>query len=475
MKNTHRLTLTALAVSAFSLCAFAEGDIARKEELENKMSVQTKTFVVVVWDAELNDWKLQLTQNVDHSLSFYDDMGAIVLDMNNFSVTGIDGEDGDATTNGGNGAPGIYIEASSSSAAPTVMTIVNGSVYGGNGGNGRDCGKGGLALDYSSVNLIEGVELIASTGAIAQDGFDGEFIGSYHLVHDIFAEYYSEEAIHIDNNAEDGGWNVYLSEECNETWVIPDNLGKISVYFDLSGNFSSDYVLYGPCGAEGGTNNTNERFDFNGESGEPAIIFVHGEEYDEEYGVTELHLNVIGNSFVYVSGGDGGMGGYSDNMPGNGGDGAPCIWIEDVDVVDPNVSVSVGPSIDVCGGSGGDGVNGGNGGNGGEAIYANVKSNEGAIDGGWGGNGASGLRAGEGGNGAPAVVGNVFYNNGFIYGGCGGNGGDAQTGFGGCGGMGAPAIIGEVIEEGEDSDIGDGDDGEAGADGRGGALRLLIK
>lgn len=326
-----------------------------------------------------------------------DDLPAAVLDLGGQSLVGTNGVNGTETTAGTSGGPALILDHL------TLASVVNGSLVGGNGGDGNPSGKGSPAIvDETGA----AVEVTAGMAAIIQRGRDGsDFRGKY------IREMFPEPTYEVTGPDADGVYTVTLQADVIGPVMIPDNLGKVKI--DLNG-----HTITGPNGETGSATEA-------GTSGQSAIIVYHDGTKSGE--PTELAL-VDGDhdTSADIIGGNGGDG----NPPGNG---APAIKVNGD--VQTGVTLEVGEDVDIQGGKGGNALgvdadgNGVPGGQGGAGVDGNVKSNDGTITGGAGGNGSNGgATGGNGGNGGAGVTGGVGEGSGTVTDGANGESGQASGG-----------------------------------------------
>ena len=195
-------------------------DTDRLKELEEGLSGIVPEHGEIVWDDESGDWILSIDDDLTGPVEFPDNLGALTVKLNGHSITGAAGTAGDKQTDGGDGAAAIRFVAAEGDGAATTLTFTDGTVTGGNGGDGRVGGAGG-ALYESGEGVREGVS--ATPGAA---GADGATLGNYADLVEVFGETEGVEVVWSDD---DDAYIVRLTGDIDGTLEIPDNIGHVIV------------------------------------------------------------------------------------------------------------------------------------------------------------------------------------------------------------------------------------------------------
>ena len=343
---------------------------------------ENSNVTVIVGDD--GNYKVIVKKDIDHTVEIPDTWGNVTIDLNGKTITGDNATDTDKAK------PGLeFVKDGSINEHPgTNLTVINGTIKGGDGSEKHPDGAAG-------IGTAEDPENPENAGVTV--GKDGNIIGGNGADT-------RDEAAGSASKGGDGGAGIEgdITPTVNGGSVTGGNGGK-----------GSDSATGKPGdGGNGGAGITTDN----------KVTIIEGT----------------------VSGGNGGAGGNATgdnkNDGGNGGTGGSGV--------DGGGDIIIGPGTDkpdISGGNGGNGGNsnngnGGTGGNGGNGTETDGKTenNGGNISGGNGGNGGNSENGngGTGGNGGSGTDGKTENNGGNITGGNGGNGGNSNNGTGGNGGNG---------------------------------------
>ena len=343
---------------------------------------ENSNVTVIVGDD--GNYKVIVKKDIDHTVEIPDTWGNVTIDLNGKTITGDNATDTDKAK------PGLeFVKDGSINEHPgTNLTVINGTIKGGDGSEKHPDGAAG-------IGTAEDPENPENAGVTV--GKDGNIIGGNGADT-------RDEAAGSASKGGDGGAGIEgdITPTVNGGSVTGGNGGK-----------GSDSATGKPGdGGNGGAGITTDN----------KVTIIEGT----------------------VSGGNGGAGGNATgdnkNDGGNGGTGGSGV--------DGGGDIIIGPGTDkpdISGGNGGNGGNsnngnGGTGGNGGNGTETDGKTenNGGNISGGNGGNGGNSENGngGTGGNGGSGSKGETENNGGNTSGGSGGNGGDSNNGNGGTGGNG---------------------------------------
>ena len=343
---------------------------------------ENSNVTVIVGDD--GNYKVIVKKDIDHTVEIPDTWGNVTIDLNGKTITGDNATDTDKAK------PGLeFVKDGSINEHPgTNLTVINGTIKGGDGSEKHPDGAAG-------IGTAEDPENPENAGVTV--GKDGNIIGGNGADT-------RDEAAGSASKGGDGGAGIEgdITPTVNGGSVTGGNGGK-----------GSDSATGKPGdGGNGGAGITTDN----------KVTIIEGT----------------------VSGGNGGAGGNATgdnkNDGGNGGTGGSGV--------DGGGDIIIGPGTDkpdISGGNGGNGGNsnngnGGTGGNGGNGTETDGKTenNGGNITGGNGGNGGNSENGngGTGGNGGSGTDGKTENNGGNITGGNGGNGGNSNNGTGGNGGNG---------------------------------------
>ncbi len=343
---------------------------------------ENSNVTVIVGDD--GNYKVIVKKDIDHTVEIPDTWGNVTIDLNGKTITGDNATDTDKAK------PGLeFVKDGSINEHPgTNLTVINGTIKGGDGSEKHPDGAAG-------IGTAEDPENPENAGVTV--GKDGNIIGGNGADT-------RDEAAGSASKGGDGGAGIEgdITPTVNGGSVTGGNGGK-----------GSDSATGKPGdGGNGGAGITTDN----------KVTIIEGT----------------------VSGGNGGAGGNATgdnkNDGGNGGTGGSGV--------DGGGDIIIGPGTDkpdISGGNGGNGGNsnngnGGTGGNGGNGTETDGKTenNGGNISGGNGGNGGNSNNGngGTGGNGGSGSKGETENNGGNITGGNGGNGGNSNNGTGGNGGNG---------------------------------------
>ena len=113
-------------------------------------------------------WSVWLTNDVAGTVNVAGDLGTVTLNLNGYSITAADGEEGTETTAGGDGDPAIVITPSAERCIQ--LTIVNrtqdadSSIIGGDGGGGHPAGAGASAIIFAEVEGLDSSDCLWQIG-----------------------------------------------------------------------------------------------------------------------------------------------------------------------------------------------------------------------------------------------------------------------------------------------------------------------
>ncbi len=366
---------------------------------------ENSNVTVIVGDD--GNYKVIVKKDIDHTVEIPDTWGNVTIDLNGKTITGDNATDTDKAK------PGLeFVKDGSINEHPgTNLTVINGTIKGGDGSEKHPDGAAG-------IGTAEDPENPENAGVTV--GKDGNIIGGNGADT-------RDEAAGSASKGGDGGAGIEgdITPTVNGGSVTGGNGGK-----------GSDSATGKPGdGGNGGAGITTDN----------KVTIIEGT----------------------VSGGNGGAGGNATgdnkNDGGNGGTGGSGV--------DGGGDIIIGPGTDkpdISGGNGGNGGNsnngnGGTGGNGGNGTETDGKTenNGGNISGGNGGNGGNSENGngGTGGNGGSGSKGETENNGGNTSGGSGGNGGDSNNGNGGTGGNGGSGTDGKTENNGGNITGGNGGNG----------------
>ena len=375
---------------------------------------ENSNVTVIVGDD--GNYKVIVKKDIDHTVEIPDTWGNVTIDLNGKTITGDNATDTDKAK------PGLeFVKDGSINEHPgTNLTVINGTIKGGDGSEKHPDGAAG-------IGTAEDPENPENAGVTV--GKDGNIIGGNGADT-------RDEAAGSASKGGDGGAGIEgdITPTVNGGSVTGGNGGK-----------GSDSATGKPGdGGNGGAGITTDN----------KVTIIEGT----------------------VSGGNGGAGGNATgdnkNDGGNGGTGGSGV--------DGGGDIIIGPGTDkpdISGGNGGNGGNsnngnGGTGGNGGNGTETDGKTenNGGNISGGNGGNGGNSENGngGTGGNGGSGSKGETENNGGNTSGGSGGNGGDSNNGNGGTGGNGGSGTDGKTENNGGNITGGNGGNGGNSNNGTGG-------
>ena len=375
---------------------------------------ENSNVTVIVGDD--GNYKVIVKKDIDHTVEIPDTWGNVTIDLNGKTITGDNATDTDKAK------PGLeFVKDGSINEHPgTNLTVINGTIKGGDGSEKHPDGAAG-------IGTAEDPENPENAGVTV--GKDGNIIGGNGADT-------RDEAAGSASKGGDGGAGIEgdITPTVNGGSVTGGNGGK-----------GSDSATGKPGdGGNGGAGITTNN----------KVTIIEGT----------------------VSGGNGGAGGNATgdnkNDGGNGGTGGSGV--------DGGGDIIIGPGTDkpdISGGNGGNGGNsnngnGGTGGNGGNGTETDGKTenNGGNISGGNGGNGGNSENGngGTGGNGGSGSKGETENNGGNTSGGSGGNGGDSNNGNGGTGGNGGSGTDGKTENNGGNITGGNGGNGGNSNNGTGG-------
>ena len=375
---------------------------------------ENSNVTVIVGDD--GNYKVIVKKDIDHTVEIPDTWGNVTIDLNGKTITGDNATDTDKAK------PGLeFVKDGSINEHPgTNLTVINGTIKGGDGSEKHPDGAAG-------IGTAEDPENPENAGVTV--GKDGNIIGGNGADT-------RDEAAGSASKGGDGGAGIKgdITPTVNGGSVTGGNGGK-----------GSDSATGKPGdGGNGGAGITTDN----------KVTIIEGT----------------------VSGGNGGAGGNATgddkNDGGNGGNGGSGV--------DGGGDIIIGPGTDkpdISGGNGGNGGNsnngnGGTGGNGGNGTETDGKTenNGGNISGGNGGNGGNSENGngGTGGNGGSGSKGETENNGGNTSGGSGGNGGDSNNGNGGTGGNGGSGTDGKTENNGGNITGGNGGNGGNSNNGTGG-------
>ena len=375
---------------------------------------ENSNVTVIVGDD--GNYKVIVKKDIDHTVEIPDTWGNVTIDLNGKTITGDNATDTDKAI------PGLeFVKDGSINEHPgTNLTVINGTIKGGDGSEKHPDGAAG-------IGTAEDPENPENAGVTV--GKDGNIIGGNGADT-------RDEAAGSASKGGDGGAGIEgdITPTVNGGSVTGGNGGK-----------GSDSATGKPGdGGNGGAGITTDN----------KVTIIEGT----------------------VSGGNGGAGGNATgdnkNDGGNGGTGGSGV--------DGGGDIIIGPGTDkpdISGGNGGNGGNsnngnGGTGGNGGNGTETDGKTenNGGNISGGNGGNGGNSENGngGTGGNGGSGSKGETENNGGNTSGGSGGNGGDSNNGNGGTGGNGGSGTDGKTENNGGNITGGNGGNGGNSNNGTGG-------
>ena len=375
---------------------------------------ENSNVTVIVGDD--GNYKVIVKKDIDHTVEIPDTWGNVTIDLNGKTITGDNATDTDKAK------PGLeFVKDGSINEHPgTNLTVINGTIKGGDGSEKHPDGAAG-------IGTAEDPENPENAGVTV--GKDGNIIGGNGADT-------RDEAAGSASKGGDGGAGIEgdITPTVNGGSVTGGNGGK-----------GSDSATGKPGdGGNGGAGITTDN----------KVTIIEGT----------------------VSGGNGGAGGNvtgdNKNDGGNGGTGGSGV--------DGGGDIIIGPGTDkpdISGGNGGNGGNsnngnGGTGGNGGNGTETDGKTenNGGNISGGNGGNGgdSNNGNGGTGGNGGSGSKGETENNGGNTSGGSGGNGGDSNNGNGGTGGNGGSGTDGKTENNGGNITGGNGGNGGNSNNGTGG-------
>ena len=375
---------------------------------------ENSNVTVIVGDD--GNYKVIVKKDIDHTVEIPDTWGNVTIDLNGKTITGDNATDTDKAK------PGLeFVKDGSINEHPgTNLTVINGTIKGGDGSEKHPDGAAG-------IGTAEDPENPENAGVTV--GKDGNIIGGNGADT-------RDEAAGSASKGGDGGAGIEgdITPTVNGGSVTGGNGGK-----------GSDSATGKPGdGGNGGAGITTDN----------KVTIIEGT----------------------VSGGNGGAGGNATgdnkNDGGNGGNGGSGV--------DGGGDIIIGPGTDkpdISGGNGGNGGNsnngnGGTGGNGGNGTETDGKTenNGGNISGGNGGNGGNSENGngGTGGNGGSGSKGETENNGGNTSGGSGGNGGDSNNGNGGTGGNGGSGTDGKTENNGGNITGGNGGNGGNSNNGTGG-------
>ena len=375
---------------------------------------ENSNVTVIVGDD--GNYKVIVKKDIDHTVEIPDTWGNVTIDLNGKTITGDNATDTDKAK------PGLeFVKDGSINEHPgTNLTVINGTIKGGDGSEKHPDGAAG-------IGTAEDPENPENAGVTV--GKDGNIIGGNGADT-------RDEAAGSASKGGDGGAGIKgdITPTVNGGSVTGGNGGK-----------GSDSATGKPGdGGNGGAGITTDN----------KVTIIEGT----------------------VSGGNGGAGGNATgddkNDGGNGGNGGSGV--------DGGGDIIIGPGTDkpdISGGNGGNGGNsnngnGGTGGNGGNGTETDGKTenNGGNISGGNGGIGGNSENGngGTGGNGGSGSKGETENNGGNTSGGSGGNGGDSNNGNGGTGGNGGSGTDGKTENNGGNITGGNGGNGGNSNNGTGG-------
>ena len=375
---------------------------------------ENSNVTVIVGDD--GNYKVIVKKDIDHTVEIPDTWGNVTIDLNGKTITGDNATDTDKAK------PGLeFVKDGSINEHPgTNLTVINGTIKGGDGSEKHPDGAAG-------IGTAEDPENPENAGVTV--GKDGNIIGGNGADT-------RDEAAGSASKGGDGGAGIEgdITPTVNGGSVTGGNGGK-----------GSDSATGKPGdGGNGGAGITTDN----------KVTIIEGT----------------------ISGGNGGAGGNATgdnkNDGGNGGTGGSGV--------DGGGDIIIGPGTDkpdISGGNGGNGGNsnngnGGTGGNGGNGTETDGKTenNGGNISGGNGGNGGNSENGngGTGGNGGSGSKGETENNGGNTSGGSGGNGGDSNNGNGGTGGNGGSGTDGKTENNGGNITGGNGGNGGNSNNGTGG-------
>ena len=375
---------------------------------------ENSNVTVIVGDD--GNYKVIVKKDIDHTVEIPDTWGNVTIDLNGKTITGDNATDTDKAK------PGLeFVKDGSINEHPgTNLTVINGTIKGGDGSEKHPDGAAG-------IGTAEDPENPENAGVTV--GKDGNIIGGNGADT-------RDEAAGSASKGGDGGAGIEgdITPTVNGGSVTGGNGGK-----------GSDSATGKPGdGGNGGAGITTDN----------KVTIIEGT----------------------VSGGNGGAGGNATgdnkNDGGNGGTGGSGV--------DGGGDIIIRPGTDkpdISGGNGGNGGNsnngnGGTGGNGGNGTETDGKTenNGGNISGGNGGNGGNSENGngGTGGNGGSGSKGETENNGGNTSGGSGGNGGDSNNGNGGTGGNGGSGTDGKTENNGGNITGGNGGNGGNSNNGTGG-------
>ncbi len=173
--NNSVKTVKTIALAALAALGFNDAEAATAAQLnavKTAFQAPSKSTVVEAADGSILV-TLRRGYDINTTVSLYDNLGPITLDMNGEDIEGTDGD----RTSGVDGLPGIHIRATGGATDATVLTIVNngrddGDVDGGEGRDGKTGGNGGPGI------LVEGIgSVVIGSGVVVEGGEGGDGTG----------------------------------------------------------------------------------------------------------------------------------------------------------------------------------------------------------------------------------------------------------------------------------------------------------
>ena len=358
---------------------------------------ENSNVTVIVGDD--GNYKVIVKKDIDHTVEIPDTWGNVTIDLNGKTITGDNATDTDKAK------PGLeFVKDGSINEHPgTNLTVINGTIKGGDGSEKHPDGAAGIGTaedpenpENAGVTVGKDGNIIGGNGADTRD----EAAGSASKGGDGGAGIEGDITPTVNGGSVTGGNGGKGSDSATGKPGDGGN-GGAGITTDNKVTIIEGTVSGGNGGAGGNATGDNKNDGGNGGTGGSGVD-----------GGGDIIIGP-GTDKPDISGGNGGNGGNSNN--GNGGTGGN-------------------------GGNGGNSENGngGTGGNGGSGSKGETENNGGNTSGGSGGNGgdSNNGNGGTGGNGGSGTDGKTENNGGNITGGNGGNGGNSNNGTGGNGGNG---------------------------------------
>ena len=380
---------------------------------------ENSNVTVIVGDD--GNYKVIVKKDIDHTVEIPDTWGNVTIDLNGKTITGDNATDTDKAK------PGLeFVKDGSINEHPgTNLTVINGTIKGGDGSEKHPDGAAGIGTaedpenpENAGVTVGKDGNIIGGNGADTRD----EAAGSASKGGDGGAGIKGDITPTVNGGSVTGGNGGKGSDSATGKPGDGGN-GGAGITTDNKVTIIEGTVSGGNGGAGGNATGDNKNDGGNGGNGGSGVD-----------GGGDIIIG-LGTDKPDISGGNGGNGGNSNN--GNGGTGGNGGNGTETDGKTENNGGNI------SGGNGGNGGNsengnGGTGGNGGSGSKGETENNGGNTSGGSGGNGgdSNNGNGGTGGNGGSGTDGKTENNGGNITGGNGGNGGNSNNGTGGNGGNG---------------------------------------